>query len=182
VPAGVLVLLDEAYIDFVDDPECPKGTDYLGGTGNLLVVRTFSKAYGLAGLRIGYGIARPALTDLMNRVRQPFNVNSLAQTGALGALQDGAFYNKTKRVIQQGKAFLEENFSRLGLRYIPSQTNFILVKVPIAAQELYEKMLRRGVIIRSMKSFGLDRFIRVNVGLPAENRKFLNALRRTLAL
>jgi histidinol-phosphate aminotransferase len=182
VPPRVLILLDEAYIDFVDDPECPLGTDYLGVEQNLLVIRTFSKAYGLAGLRVGYGLSRPELTDLMNRVRQPFNVNSLAQAGALGALQDEAFYNKTKRIIQQGKAFLEQNFRNLGVRYIPSQTNFILVKVPLPAQELYERMLRQGVIIRSMKSFGLDRFIRINIGLPAENRKFLKAFRQELNL
>jgi histidinol-phosphate aminotransferase len=182
VPPRVLILLDEAYIDFVDDPECPLGTDYLGVEQNLLVIRTFSKAYGLAGLRVGYGLSRPELTDLMNRVRQPFNVNSLAQAGALGALQDEVFYNKTKRIIQQGKAFLEQNFRNLGVRYIPSQTNFILVKVPLPAQELYERMLRRGVIIRSMKSFGLDRFIRINIGLPAENRKFLKAFRQELNL
>ncbi|MCU0580325.1 MAG: histidinol-phosphate transaminase [Desulfobacterota bacterium] len=180
VPPRVLVLLDEAYIDFVDDPECPQGIDYLGTEKNLLVIRTFSKAYGLAGLRIGYGLARPELTDLMNRVRQPFNVNSLALAGARGALLDTKFYNKTKRIIREGKGFLEENFKDLGLPYVPSQANFILVKVPLPAQELYENLLRRGVIIRSMKSFGLDRHIRVNVGLPAENKKFIKALRRVL--
>lgn len=181
VPPRVLILLDEAYIDFVDDPHCPLGTDYLESEKNLLVIRTFSKAYGLAGLRVGYGIARPDLTDLMNRVRQPFNVNSLALAGALGALGDEAFYHKTLKVIQQGKFFLEAGLQSLGLPFVPSQTNFILVKVPVPAQELYESLLRRGVIIRSMKSFGLDRHIRINVGLPAENRKFLQALGEVLS-
>ena len=97
-------------------------------------------------------------------------------------MEDDAFYVKTKRTIGRGKAFLEQNFKTLGLRYIPSQANFILVKVPIPAQELYERMLRKGVIIRSMKSFGLDQFIRVNVGLPEENKKFLKALRQELQL
>jgi histidinol-phosphate aminotransferase len=180
VPSGVLILLDEAYIDFVEDPDCPVGTDYLAQHKNLLVVRTFSKAYGLAGLRIGYGLTSPELADYLNRVRQPFNVNSLALAGALGALEDDSFYQKTRRLILSGRKKLEGGLERLGLRVIPSQTNFILIEVPLEAQSLYETMLRQGVIIRSMKSFGLDRFIRINVGLPSENTKFLQALRRSL--
>ena len=180
VPSGVLILLDEAYIDFVEDPDCPVGTDYLAGHKNLLVVRTFSKAYGLAGLRIGYGLTSPELADYLNRVRQPFNVNSLAQAGALGALEDEAFFQKTRRLILKGRKKLEGELQRLGLRVVPSQTNFILIEVPLEAQSLYEAMLRQGVIIRSMKSFGLDRFIRVNVGLPSENARFLRALRLSL--
>jgi histidinol-phosphate aminotransferase len=180
VPSGVLILLDEAYIDFVEDPDCPVGTDYLEKHKNLLVVRTFSKAYGLAGLRIGYGLTSPELADYLNRVRQPFNVNSLALAGALGALEDDSFYQKTRRLILRGRKKLEAELQRLGLRAVPSQTNFILIEVPLEAQSLYETMLRQGVIIRSMKSFGLDRFIRVNVGLPSENTKFLRALRLSL--
>ena len=180
VPSGVLILLDEAYIDFVEDPDCPVGTDYLAAHKNLLVVRTFSKAYGLAGLRIGYGLTSPELADYLNRVRQPFNVNSLALAGALGALEDQAFYRKTRRLILNGRKKLEKELQRLGLRVIPSQTNFILIEVPGEAQSVFEAMLRRGVIIRSMKSFGLDRFIRINVGLPPENEKFLQALRLSL--
>jgi histidinol-phosphate aminotransferase len=172
--------LDEAYIDFVEDPNCPVGTDYLAKHENLLVVRTFSKAYGLAGLRIGYGLTSPKLADYLNRVRQPFNVNSLALAGALGALEDDSFYQRTRRLIWRGRKRLEEELERLGLRVVPSQTNFILIEVPLEAQSLYETMLRQGVIIRSMKSFGLDRFIRVNVGLPSENTRFLRALRLSL--
>ena len=180
VPPAVLILLDEAYIDFVEDPDCPVGTDYLEKHKNLLVVRTFSKAYGLAGLRIGYGLTSPELADYLNRVRQPFNVNSLALAGALGALEDESFYQRTRRLILKGRKKLEVELQRLGLRVVPSQTNFILIEVPLEAQSLYETMLRQGVIIRSMKSFGLDRFIRVNVGLPSENTKFLRALRLSL--
>jgi histidinol-phosphate aminotransferase len=180
VPAGVLVLLDEAYIDFVEDPDCPLGTDYLAKYKNLLVVRTFSKAYGLAGLRIGYGLTSPELAEYLNRVRQPFNVNALALAGALGALEDRAFYQQTRRLILKGRKKLAGDLQRLGLRVVPSQTNFMLIEVPREAQSLYEAMLRQGVIIRSMKSFGLDRFIRINVGLPSENEKFLQALRVSL--
>jgi histidinol-phosphate aminotransferase len=180
VPSRVLILLDEAYIDFVEDPNCPVGTDYLAKHKNLLVVRTFSKAYGLAGLRIGYGLTSPELADYLNRVRQPFNVNSLALAGALGALEDDSFYQRTRRLILRGRKKLEGELQRLGLRVVPSQTNFILIEVPLEAQILYETLLRQGVIIRSMKSFGLDRFIRVNVGLPSENTTFLRALRLSL--
>ena len=102
VLTGLLILLDEAYIDFVEEPDCPNGLDYLPGK-NLIVIRTFSKAYGLAGLRIGYGLARPELADYINRVRQPFNVNSLAQAGALGALKDDPFYEKTRPLVHDGQ-------------------------------------------------------------------------------
>jgi histidinol-phosphate aminotransferase len=180
IPKRILVLLDEAYIDFVEDSDCPNGLDYLNSEKNLLVIRTFSKVYGLAGLRIGYGLARPELADYINRVRQPFNVNSLAQAGALGALKDQAFYEKTLALIQCGKKTIESGLTRMGLVYLPSQTNFILIKVPLKAQTVYEAMLRKGVIIRSMQSYGLDEFIRVNIGLPEENRRFLRALKQVI--
>jgi histidinol-phosphate aminotransferase len=181
VPKGVLILLDEAYIDFADDPQCPKGTDYLGAHRNLLVVRTFSKAYGLAGLRIGYGVTAPDIADYMNRVRQPFNVNALALAGALGALEDEAFYRRTLALVQRGKRALERGLSQMGLSFVPSQTNFLLIRVPVKGQAVYEAMLPHGVIIRSMKSFGLEDYIRVNVGLPEENRRFLQVLKKVLA-
>jgi histidinol-phosphate aminotransferase len=180
VPDRVLILLDEAYIDFVEDPECPNGLDYLNSENNLLVLRTFSKAYGLAGLRIGYGLARPDLADYINRVRQPFNVNSLAQAGALGALKDQAFYEKTMALIHKGKKSIEMGLTQMGLVYLSSQTNFLLIKIPLKAQWVYEAMLKKGVIIRSMQSYGLDEFIRVNVGLPKENQRFLRVLKQVL--
>ena len=176
-----MILLDEAYIDFVEEPDCPNGLNYINTTEkNLIVFRTFSKAYGLAGLRIGYGLARPELADYINRVRQPFNVNSLAQAGALGALKDKAFYEKTRSLVHAGKKAIELGLARMGLSFVPSQTNYILIKVPQKAQEVYEAMLKKGVIIRSMKSYGLDEYIRVNVGLPEENRRFLRALKQVL--
>jgi len=180
IPARIMVLLDEAYIDFVEDPDCPFGTEYLNSDKNLLVIRTFSKAYGLAGLRIGFGLTRADLADYINRVRQPFNVNLLAQAGALGALNDQAFYDQTRALIRQGKKNLEKGLSRLGLFYVPSETNFILVKVPQKAQVVFEAMLRKGVIIRSMRSYDLEDYIRVNVGLPEENRHFLKVLKEVL--
>lgn len=180
VPTRILILLDEAYIDFVDDPDCPNGMNYLNSEKNILVIRTFSKAFGLAGLRIGYGLTRADLADYINRVRQPFNVNSLAQAGARGALEDRAFFENTQTLVRKGKKVLEKGLTRIGLSYIPSQTNFILIRVPRKAQVVYEAMLRKGVIIRSMKSYGLEDYIRVNVGLPEENRFFLRALKQVI--
>jgi len=180
VPNRIMILLDEAYIDFVEDPDCPLGTDYIHSEKNLLVVRTFSKAFGLAGLRIGFGFTKPELADYINRVRQPFNVNSLAQAGALGALKDLPFYEKTKTIIRQGKTALERGLARLGLEFVPSEANFILIKVPQKAQTVFEALLKKGVIIRSMRSYGLEDYIRVNVGLPEENRRFLKALKKVL--
>jgi histidinol-phosphate aminotransferase len=181
LPPDILILLDEAYIDFVDDPDCPDGLEYLASDKALLVLRTFSKAYGLAGLRIGYGVTRADLADYMNRVRQPFNVNSLGQAGALGALGDREFFEKTRSLVREGKLVLERGLKKLGLPYIPTQTNFILIKLPRKAQEVFEAMLHKGVIIRSMKSYGLEDYIRVNMGLPEENRLFLKALKEVLS-
>ncbi|MFH0789323.1 MAG: histidinol-phosphate transaminase [Pseudomonadota bacterium] len=180
VPARIMILLDEAYIDFVEDPECPLGVDYLNSSQPLLVIRTFSKAYGLAGLRIGYGLTQADLADYINRVRQPFNVNSLAQAGALGALNDQVFYENTRTLVRKGKKDLERGLERLGLFYVPSETNFILIRVPQQAQAVYEAMLKKGVIIRSMRSYDLGDYIRVNVGLPEENRRFLQVLKQVI--
>lgn len=180
VPARIMILLDEAYIDFVEDPECPLGVDYLNSSQPLLVIRTFSKAYGLAGLRIGYGLTQADMADYINRVRQPFNVNSLAQAGALGALNDQVFYENTRTLVRKGKKDLERGLERLGLFYVPSETNFILIRVPQQAQAVYEAMLKKGVIIRSMRSYDLGEYIRVNVGLPEENRRFLKVLKQVI--
>lgn len=180
VPDRILILLDEAYIDFVEDPDCPNGLEYINSEKNLIVFRTFSKAYGLAGLRIGYGLAPQELADYINRVRQPFNVNSLAQAGAMGALRDQIFYQKTLSLVHDGKKTIELGLAKMGLFFVPSQTNYILIKVPQKAQVIYEALLKKGIIIRSMKSYGLEDYIRVNIGLPEENRRFLRALRQVL--
>jgi histidinol-phosphate aminotransferase len=180
IPDRILILMDEAYIDFVEHPDCPNGLNYIHSGKNIIVFRTFSKAYGLAGLRIGYGMARPELADYINRVRQPFNVNSLAQAAALGALKDQAFYEKTRTLVRIEKKAIESGLTRMGLFFVPSETNFILIKVPQKGQVVYEAMLKKGVIIRSMKSYGLDKYIRVNIGLPEENRRFLRALKQVL--
>jgi histidinol-phosphate aminotransferase len=182
VPPTVTVVLDEAYIDFVDDPRVPSGLNYLAEDRPLVGLRTFSKAYGLAGLRIGYGYGPSELVDCLNRLRLPFNVNRLAQAGARAALEDGEFLARTRALVSQGRDFLCGALTRLGLEFVPTQANFVLIRVPRPGREVYQAMLPHGVIIRAMDAYGLPDYIRVNMGLPEENRRFLEALIKVLGL
>jgi len=180
LPHDLVIVLDEAYIEFVRDETVSTGLKLLGRHPHLLVIRTFSKLYGLAGLRIGYGISSTELIGYMNRVRQPFNANTLAQAGAMAALDDEEFVEATLNLVRQGLEQLTTGLREMGLSYLPTQTNFFLIKTPIPGKSLYEKMLRRGVIVRAMDSFGLPDYIRINVGLPEENDRFLNTLKEVL--
>ncbi|UCG81842.1 MAG: histidinol-phosphate transaminase [Desulfobacterales bacterium] len=180
VPLGVIVVMDEAYIEFVRDKISPTGLDYLDGDKHVVTLRTFSKTYGLAGLRIGYGVMKENLADLIHRVRQPFNTNLLAQVGALAALDDDAFLDKTVSTVHKGLDFLYREVEKLGLRYFPTQTNFFLIDVEQDAKRVFENMLQRGVIIRPMTAYGYPTYIRVNVGLPEENQRLVEALREVL--
>ena len=180
VPPDVLIVLDEAYIEFVRDGTCPTGLDYLDGDKTVVTLRTFSKAYGLAGLRIGYGVMRENLADLMHRVRQPFNTNLLAQVGALASLDDEDFLNKTISTVHEGLDFLYQEVEKLGLRYFPTQTNFFLIDLQREAKIVFEKMLRMGVIVRPMTAYGYPNYIRINVGLPEENRGLVEALKKAV--
>jgi len=146
---------------------------------NLLISRTFSKAYGLAGLRVGFGLAQAELTDLLNRVRQPFNVNSMAQAAAVAALQDQEFLDRSYEVNMQGLQRLQSAFEQMGLQYVPSYGNFVLVRVGDAAG-VYQRLLHAGVIVRPVGNYGLPEWLRVSVGLPQENETFLVALQRAL--
>ncbi len=171
----VTVVLDEAYNEFLEPEQRVDSVGLVKRYANLLVSRSFSKAYGLAGLRVGYAIAQPTLTDLMNRVRQPFNVNSLAQAAAIAALQDTEFLAKSFTVNREGKAQLQQGFAKLGLTFVPSYANFVLVKVGDAARVNLE-LLKRGVIVRPVAGDGFPEWLRVSIGLPHENQKFLEAL------
>ena len=182
LPAEVTVVLDEAYIDFADDPRVPSGLAYLNDDRPLVGLRTFSKAYGLAGLRIGYGYGPSQLIECLNRLRMPFNVNRLAQVAARAALGDTDFLARTLELVHGGKAEICRGLERLGLEYLPSQANFILIRTPKPGQEVFQAMLRQGVIIRAMDAYGLPDYIRVNVGLPQENRRFLEALKQVLGM
>lgn len=179
VPQGVVVVLDEAYNEYLDPEFRFDSARWIEQYANLIVSRTFSKAYGLAGLRVGYAIAQPGLTDVLNRVRQPFNVNSLAQVAAIAALGDAAFLQQSYELNKMGKQVLVEGFTRLGLEFVPSYGNFVLVRVGDAARINLE-LLKQGVIVRPVAGDGLPEWLRVSIGLPDENARFLDALTATL--
>ncbi len=176
---ATLVVLDEAYREFVDADDFPQSFRYLD-RGNVLILRTFSKAFGLAGLRIGYGVGSPSVIESLHRVRQPFNVNSLAQIAALSALRDGIHLQRTQKTVWEGKKFWYRSLEELGLRYIPTQANFILVDVQCDGTLLFQKMLRSGVIIRDMRAYGLNQYVRITIGTQQENQKCLLVLKKRL--
>lgn len=180
IPKNVIVFFDEAYYEFgKQQKDFPNTMKYLNKE-NVIIARTFSKTYGLSGLRIGYAISNPEFINYINRVREPFNVNMLAQIGALAALDDKVFLKKTLSNTKKGKEFLYREFDKLGLAYVPSATNFILVNIKKDCKEVFKKLLKLGIIIRDMKGWGLDTYIRVTVGTDKENKKFIKALRRVL--
>ncbi|BDX19500.1 histidinol-phosphate transaminase [Halopseudomonas aestusnigri] len=181
VPENVIVVLDEAYTEYVETDDVPNGVDYLGRYSNLLVSRTFSKAYGLAALRVGYGLSHPAIADALNRVRQPFNVNSLALAAALAALEDEAYLIESRRINRIGMQQLEEGCAALGLSWIPSRGNFLAIDLGREAAPVFQGLLREGVIVRPVANYGMPNYLRVTIGLPAENQRFLDALKQVLA-
>jgi histidinol-phosphate aminotransferase len=176
LPGHAICVLDEAYIEFLDDP--PLSIKY-AMKRNVVVLRTFSKIVGLAGLRIGYGVAQKECVALLQRVRQPFNVNAIAQAGALGALGDAGHIRKTKAMTRRGLAFLEKEFKKLKLEFVPSCANFVLVNVG-DGDRLFRRLEERGVIVRPMRAYKMPGWVRVTVGLPEENRRFINALQEVL--
>ncbi|QKT04781.1 histidinol-phosphate transaminase [Ectothiorhodospiraceae bacterium 2226] len=178
LPAHVIVVVDEAYYEYTRDlaPGFEAADAWLARYPNLVVTRTFSKAYGLAGLRVGYALARPAVADLINRVRQPFNVNTAAQSAALAALEDEAHLGAGLAVNRDGLAQLTAAFARVGLPYIPSYGNFVSVGVGQPAGPVYEALLHKGVIVRPVANYGMPQHLRVSVGLPEENARFIRAL------
>src|SRR5215475_13561436 len=177
VPERTIVVFDEAYLEFAQGPDFPNTLAYVRQGRKVIVLRTFSKANSLAGLRIGYGVADADAVALMNRIRQPFNVNSLAQAAALAALEDEAHVLECVRMIEAGRHFLYDEFNALGLTYVPSRANFILVDVGRSASDIYQKLLHEGVIVRPLTSFGMDSTLRITVGTPEENRRLIKVLR-----
>jgi len=180
IPEETILVMDEAYDTFIDVDDFPKTLKYLRANRNVIVLRTFSKAYGLAGLRIGYAIAPAGIASYMERVRQPFNINLLAQDAALAALDDTSFLRKTKKAVLEGKQYLYETLSSMGIAYVPSVTNFILINAGRDGQTLFKDMLKYGVIIRDMKQYGLKNFIRVTIGTRKENERFIKVLKKVL--
>ena len=181
IPENILVVVDEAYIEFVQEKNCAFSMDYFDNSTAMVTLRTFSKAYGLAGLRIGYGIMPAPIADVLNRIRQPFNAGILAQQGAIAAIDDVDFLAKTKMVIRQGLDFLYKSLDNLSIKYFPSETNFFLIDVGTRADNVFKRLLQKGVIVRSMTSYGYPEYIRVNVGLEQENQKFIESLKQVLA-
>lgn len=179
VPADVLVVLDEAYNEYLDPADCADSVGWVANYPNLAVSRSFSKAYGLAALRIGYAVTSEAVADMFNRVRQPFNVNAIAQAAAIAALADTGYVDASRTLNRQGLAQLYAGFDELRLPYLRSHGNFVLVKVGDAAR-INHALLLQGVIVRPVASYALPEWLRISVGLPAENERFLAALRSAL--
>lgn len=176
VPENVLVIFDEAYFEYVTHPDYPQTMPYVMEERNFIITRTFSKIYGLAGLRIGYGIAPPTIIATMNSVRQPFNCNAVAQAAARAALKDTDYVQKSQELNAAGKVFLYAAFDKLGLRYIKTEGNFIMVFVNQPGADLADSMMKEGVIVREMADYGYPDAIRVTIGKQEENERFLEAL------
>ena len=179
LPEEVLVIADEAYFEYVEDPEYPDSLRYYDRGKTILTLRTFSKLYGLAGLRIGYGVAPSDVIAVMQRVRQPFNVNAVAQWAALAALDDREHVRNSLAVNRQGMGFLKSEFVKLGLPYVPSQANFILVRVG-NGNEVFQQLLAQGVIVRPVGAYEFPEYVRVTIGTMDENRRFIEALGRII--
>jgi histidinol-phosphate aminotransferase len=180
LPAQVMVVLDEAYTEYVAQADYPDATEWLEQFPNLIVTRTFSKAYGLASLRLGYALSHADVADLLNRVRQPFNVNSLAQVAALAALQDEAFIAESVATNRAGMRQLEEGVTALGLSYIPSVGNFLCVDFARDAAPIDQALLRLGCITRPLANYGMPHHLRVTIGREAENARLLESLGEVL--
>lgn len=179
VPPHVLLVMDEAYVEFLDDPADCLPLIQQGTQPNLLLMRTFSKIFGLAGLRLGYGVGAPEVISGLERIRQPFNINAMVQAGALAALDDSEHLAATRANNRLGLDFLHAAFNRMELEYVPSHANFVLVRVGDGAR-VFSELQRRGVITRPMASYGLPEWLRISVGLPAENHRCVAALREIL--
>lgn len=181
VPEHVIVVLDEAYIEYAEPGELPDGMDFLAKHANLIVSRTFSKAYGLAALRIGYAISSPMIADVLNRIRQPFNVNSLGLVAAVAALEDDEYLQESRASNKHGLQQLSTAFDRLGLSYIESRGNFIAVDFARDAAPINQALLEQGVIVRPVAGYAMPTFLRVSVGTEQENARFIEVLEQVLA-
>lgn len=177
VPENIIAVFDEAYFEFLDDP--PDTLRFVREGRHVVVLRTFSKIHGLAGLRIGYAVSRPDLIAVLHKTRQPFNVNSIAQAGALAALDDHAHQRETKRVVDEGRTYLEEQFAKMKIRFVPGVANFVMVNVG-DGPSVFQKLLARKVIVRPLKGYDLPEWVRISVGTMEENKKCIAALSEVL--
>ena len=180
LPTDILVVVDEAYDEYVTDPSYSSAVELINSHKNVIVLRTFSKIYGLAGLRVGYGMASPEIISLLNRVREPFNVNLLAQEAAVAALKDQEHVRQSRDLVIEGKKYLYKEFERLGLNYIPSETNFIFLDLKRDSIKVFKALLKEGVIIRTGDIFDYPTYIRVTVGTAEQNKRFISSLEKVL--
>jgi len=180
VPEDVIIIVDEAYIEFVRDETVYDSLQKPLADPRIVTLRTFSKVYGLAGFRVGYGIMDFEIADVLNRIRQPFNVNTLAQAAAVAALEDEEFFKKTINTIHEGLDYLFSELGALGLKCLPTQSNFLMVDLKADATKVFEEMLKLGVIVRSMKSYGFDTFLRITAGTKEENTILINSLQKVI--
>jgi histidinol-phosphate aminotransferase len=178
VPPEVVVVFDEAYFEYLDDP--PDTLRFVRAGHNVVTLRTFSKIQGLANLRIGYGIARPELIQVLHKTRQPFNVSGLAQAAALAGLEDDKHRCETKRITDEGRAYLEKEFAAMDLRFVPSVANFVLVNVGDGAK-IFRALLERRIIVRALKGYSLPQWVRISVGTMEQNQRCIAALKEILA-
>lgn len=181
VPANILVVLDEAYAEYIDKDDYPDAMSYLAHHPNLIISRTFSKAYGLAGLRIGYAISSPEIADILNRARLPFNVNALAAKAATAAVLDSEHVRKTVQLNVTGMQQIEAGLKRIGLDFIPSLANFITIDVADGGN-VYQQLLREGVIVRPLKAYNMPRHIRVSIGTTEQNQRFLTTIEKVMMM
>jgi histidinol-phosphate aminotransferase len=175
-PALALIVLDEAYLEYAEDPEFPNGADYLAEYSNLVVLRTFSKIHGLAGMRIGFGMAHPEVVADLNRIRSPFNTSAPAEAGAIAALQDEEHVKRSRDLNRRERQFLEQELARMQIPFVPSCTNFLFLPIP-DAEEVARKLLQKGIVVRPMRAFNQTAGLRVTVGAHEDNLAFLSALR-----
>lgn len=180
LPDHVLPVLDEAYVELLPLEDQPNSMEWVKNPRPLIVLRTFSKTYGLAGLRLGYGVADPDLINWLGKFRQPFNVNAMAQTAALAAIEDDGYVENTRKVIQDGLAFFENSCMELGLETVPSSANFLLIKTGEGRRHFHE-LQKKGVIARPMDGYGLPEWLRISVGLPQENHRAMKILKEVLS-
>lgn len=180
VPDDIIIVFDEAYSEYVESSDFPDSLDYVRQGRNVIVSRTFSKIYGLAALRAGYALTTAAIAQAIERVREPFNVNTLAQVGALAALDDHEYVLKSKQLNLEGKQYLYAELSRLGLNYVPSEANFILVDCGRSCRTVFNDLLQQGIIVRTCDHFGYPDFIRVTIGKPDDNQRFIKSLENVL--
>lgn len=180
IPDTTLIVLDEAYLEYTTVNDFPKSIDLISDRNNVIILRTFSKIYGLAGLRVGYGISNPSIIVDLNKTREPFNVNSLAQAAAYAALQDTEFVNQSRELNEKGKLFLYKEFEALGLPYFPTQANFIATDIGMECVSAFERLMELGVTIRPLKNFGLNESIRVTISTHEQNSLFINCLKKVI--